>query len=50
MPREAMSASVATTVLCPGSVPRSTTATGWSGERPPATSRSAIRGSALTPM
>ena len=42
--------SVASVVFWPGSVPRSTTATGWSAGRPPAISRSAIRGSALTPM
>ena len=38
------------TVRWPGSVPRSTTATGSSAGRPPATSCSAIRGSWRTPM
>ncbi len=48
--RSAMSASVASTVRWPGRVPCSITAAGWSGGRPPATRRSAIRGSVRTPM
>ena len=40
----------ASSVRWPGSVPRSTTATGWSGGRPSAISRSAMRGSVRTPM
>ena len=48
--RSATVASVASTVRWPGSVPRSTTATGSSAGRPSACRRSAIRGSARTPM
>ena len=47
---EPISPSVDSTVFCPGSVPRSTTATGSDGARPPAISCDAIRGSAFTPM
>ena len=48
--RSAMVANVPCTARWPGSVPRSTMTTGSLSGRPPATSRSAIRGSARTPM
>ena len=48
--RAAIPASVSTTVRWPGWVPRSTTATGSSGSRPAAASRSAISGRFLIPM
>ncbi len=46
----AIESSVETTVFCPGSVPRSITATGVDADRPPAMRLDAIRGSAFTPM